>query len=369
MIVLTVDDSDVNLAVYRGILSKIAEVEIVGYTSPREALAWSETHRVDVVVVDYHMPEIDGLAFIDRFRRFPSAEHALVIMITGDGEREIRHHALESGGANDFLTKPIDRIEFNSRIRNLLELAKARRELSDRAKWLDVKIEVATSSIVAREIETIVRLTRAAEFRDDVTGMHVIRVGHMCAALARNIGLPDEECKMLLLAAPMHDIGKVATPDGILLKPGKLTVEEFDIMKRHTTIGYEILKDSESPMLQCAAEIALTHHERFDGTGYPRALSGSSIPLSGRLCSIVDVFDALTSKRPYKEAWSFERALAMIESESGTQFDPDVNAAFCNSLDEILAIKKRFSDATAGSASLREAFEFHEKAARPLAQA
>jgi response regulator RpfG family c-di-GMP phosphodiesterase len=361
VIVLTVDDSDVNLAVYRGILSKISDVDIASFTSPREALAWSETHAVDVVVVDYHMPDIDGLAFIDRFRRFPSAEHALVMMITGDGEREIRHQALSSG-ANDFLIKPIDRIEFNSRIRNLLELAKSRRELSDRAKWLDVKIEEATSSIVSREIETIVRLTRAAEFRDDVTGMHVIRVGHMCAALARSIGLPEEECKMLLLAAPMHDIGKVAISDEILLKPGKLTPEEFEIMKQHTTAGYEVLRGSESPMLQCAAEIALTHHERFDGTGYPRALCGSSIPLSGRLCSIVDVFDALTSRRPYKEAWSIEDALATIDADSGTQFDPDVASVFREALDEILAIKERFSDVAAGSASLKEAFELQDVA-------
>jgi putative two-component system response regulator len=356
MIVLTVDDSDVNLAVYRGILAKIAGVAVVSHTSPTEALAWAEGHSVDVAVVDYHMPELNGLAFIDRFRRIPVAEHALVMMITSDGEREIRHQALESG-ANDFLTKPIDRIEFNARIRNLLELAKSRRELSDRSKWLDTEIEKATSSIVSREIETIVRLTRAAEFRDDVTGMHVIRVGHMCAALARTIGLPDDECKMLLLAAPMHDIGKVATPDEILLKPGKLTPEEFEIMKQHTVAGYEILKGSESAMLRCAAEIALTHHERFDGLGYPRALRGSAIPLSGRLCSIVDVFDALTSKRPYKEAWSIEKALVAIDADSGTQFDPDVTEIFHKTLDDILAIKKEFADAGTGSASLVAAFE------------
>jgi putative two-component system response regulator len=209
---------------------------------------------------------------------------------------------------------------------------------------------------VAREIETIVRLTRAAEFRDEVTGQHVVRVGHMCAALARTIGLPHGECEMLLLAAPMHDIGKVATPDGILLKPGPLTAAEFEIMKGHTIAGYEILKGSESPMLQCAAEIALTHHERFDGKGYPRGLGGSDIPLSGRLCSIVDVFDALTSKRPYKAACSLEKALEAVDAGVGGQFDPDVAGFFHDSMDEILAIKKRFLDPV-DSGAFKEALE------------
>jgi putative two-component system response regulator len=345
MIVLAVDDSDVNLAVYRGALSKLPQVEVVCHTSPLEALAWVAHNAVDVVVVDYHMPKIDGLEFIDRFRRLATAEHALVLMVTADAEKAVRYRALEAG-ANDFLTKPIDRLEFTARMRNLMELAQSRRQLAERSEFLRVEVERATSNIVAREIETIVRLTRAAEFRDEVTGQHVVRVGHMCATLARTIGLPDEECEMLLLAAPMHDIGKVATPDDILLKPGPLTVSEFAVMKKHTLAGFEILKDSASPMLRCAAEIALTHHERFDGQGYPHGLSGSTIPLSGRLCSIVDVFDALTSKRPYKVAWDTERAIATIASGSGTQFDPDVHSAFQSCLDGILAIKQRFLDPT-----------------------
>jgi putative two-component system response regulator len=229
-------------------------------------------------------------------------------------------------------------------MRNLLELASNRRQLGARSEQLRKEVARATLSLVDREIETIVHLTRAAEFRDEVTGQHVIRVGHMCAAVARTIGLPTEEREMLLLAAPMHDIGKVATPDGILLKPGPLTADEFEIMKQHTTAGYEILKDSESGMLQCAAEIALTHHERFDGKGYPRKLVGSHIPLGGRLCSTVDVFDALTSVRPYKRAWDIEKAIAAIDAGSGTQFDPDVVGMFHNSIDEILAIKKQFAD-------------------------
>jgi putative two-component system response regulator len=343
MIVLAVDDSDVNLAVYRGALSRLPDVQVVCRTSPLEALEWTHGNAADVVVVDYHMPKLNGLQFIEQFRRLPNTEHTLVLMVTADAEKAVRYSALEAG-ANDFLTKPIDRLEFTARMRNLMELARSRRQLSARSVLLREEVERATASLAAREIETIARLTRAAEFRDEVTGQHVVRVGHMCAILARTIGLPEEECSTLFLAAPMHDIGKVATPDGILLKPGPLTTDEFAIMKRHTVAGFEILKDSESAMLQCAADIALTHHERFDGKGYPRGLTGTDIPLSGRLCSIVDVFDALTSKRPYKDAWDVDRALAMIREGTGSQFDPDVASAFHASLDQHLAIKAKFSD-------------------------
>jgi len=343
MVVLTVDDSDINLAVYRGALSRIDGVEVTGYSSPIAALEWANENVVDVAVVDYHMPELDGVSFIERFRAIPSAKHSLLVMITSDWEREVRHRAL-AAGANDFLTKPIDQVEFTARVRNLLEVAGARRNLADRAEWLHREVQRATSIIVEREIETIARLTRTAEFRDDVTGLHVIRVGHMCAALGRTAGLPDDDCKMLLLAAPMHDIGKVATPDAILLKPGRLDHDEMEIMKQHTTSGFEILKNSKSPMLQLAAEIALTHHERFDGTGYPQGLRGNTIPLSGRLCSIVDVFDALTSVRPYKDAWPIDKALKTVRDGAGTQFDPEVIALFDRSLSDVLEIKRRFSD-------------------------
>jgi putative two-component system response regulator len=267
-------------------------------------------------------------------------------MVTADKDTEIRHRALELGAA-DFLTKPIDRLEFVARIRHLLALVRSRRQLSDRAVWLREEVERATAALRDQEMETIERLTRAAEFRDSVTGMHVVRVGEMCAALARTIGLPEDECRMLRLSAPMHDIGKVATPDHILLKPGPLTPEEFEIMKQHAMAGYDILKGSRSPMLQQAAEIALTHHERWDGTGYPRGLGGTQIPLSGRLCSIVDVFDALTSVRPYKKAWTIEEALAELTTKSGTAFDPDVVAVFHDSRTAIVDIKQRFSDARA----------------------
>lgn len=359
MIVLAVDDSDINLAVYRGMLRQIPDVHMVCHTSPLAALEWSAENAADVVVVDYHMPDIDGLQFVERFRTLARSSDALVMIVTADTEISVRHQALEMG-ANDFLTKPVDRVEFTARIHNLLEIAKGRRQLADRAEWLREEVERATATLAAREIETIVRLTRAAETRDDVTGMHVIRVGHICAALARTIGLPDDQCKTLLLAAPMHDIGKVATPDSVLFKPGPLTSQEIEIMKAHTTAGYEILKDSESEMLQCAAEIALTHHECFDGSGYPQRLKGSAIPLAGRLCSVADVFDALTSIRPYKLAWSVEKAVEYIDEQTSTQFDPEIVAAFHQAREEIVGIKRSFADRPAETDKLARAYGYFQ---------
>jgi two-component system, response regulator RpfG len=348
MLVLAVDDSDLNLAVYRSVLSRIKDVSVAPFTQPQLALDWARENSPDLVIVDYHMPKFDGLEFLERFRQNAHTKETLVVMITADAEREVRHRALSSG-VNDFLNKPIDPIEFQARIHNLLELANRRKQMADHAAWLRSEVERATEAIASREIETILRLTRAAEFRDDITGMHVIRVGHICATLARAVGMAEEECKRFLLAAPMHDIGKVATPDGILLKPGPLTPDEFEIMKLHTIAGHEILKDSASAMLQLAAEIALTHHERFDGNGYPRGLKGSEIPLSGKLCSIADVFDALTSARPYKEAWTIEQAVEHIDSARETQFDPELVDVFHRSFDEIVAIKRRFGASHSGT--------------------
>jgi putative two-component system response regulator len=352
MLVLAVDDSDLNLSVYRSALAHIDDMTVMPFTDPQLALDWARDGVADLVLVDYHMPTIDGLEFLRRFRLLSHAADALVVMITADAERDVRHRALSSG-VNDFLNKPIDPVEFKARVQNLLELANRRKKMADRAEWLRSEVERATEAIASREIETILRLTRAAEFRDDITGMHVIRVGHICATLARALGMPEEECQKYLLAAPMHDIGKVATPDGILLKPGPLSSDEFEVMKLHTIAGYEILKDSASEMLQLAAEIALTHHERFDGNGYPRGLKRSEIPLSGRLCSIADVFDALTSPRPYKEAWTIEAAVENIDASRGSHFDPEVVDLFHSCFDDILTIKQRFHATHVGTLTCR----------------
>jgi putative nucleotidyltransferase with HDIG domain len=340
---LMIDDSDVNLAIYRGALYSLPDTEVSMEMSPRVALGRAVLETFDVIIVDFHMPEMDGLEFISEFRRIEGSKETIVVMITSETDVAIRRKALEMG-VTDFLNKPVDRSELQARIRNLLSLASAQRQLASRAVQLRHEVDLATETIRKREVETIMRLTRAAEFRDAGTGMHVVRVGEMAAALARSMGLPSAECEMILLAAPMHDVGKVATPDEILLKPGKLTVAEFEVMKQHAQAGYEILRESESPMLQLAAEIAISHHERFDGKGYPNHLAGHDIPLSGRLVSIVDVFDALTSVRPYKPAWTSDAAIAEIRKGNGTQFDPEIHELFFGALDEILDIRRRFQD-------------------------
>lgn len=352
--VLVVDDSNLNLAMYHALLATMADVDVVAFSSPQLAIQW--THREgapDIAIVDYHMPEIDGITFVSRMKAQTDDDRTLFVMITSDAQ--VRQAALD-GGVNDFLTKPIDRAEFLARMRNMRALATSRRQLSDRAEWLREEVARATSSVLSREIETIVRLTRLAEFRDDVTGTHVVRVGHMCAAVGRAMGLDDEHAKMLLLASPMHDIGKVAIADNVLRKPGPLTNDEFETMKHHTVVGYEILKDSESAMLRCAADIALSHHERWDGAGYPYGLAGEAIPLGGRICSIVDVFDALTSERPYKPAWEVGRALKVLMEDAGTRFDPKVVDAFHDALGDLLAIKRRYSERVTDIGELVRAF-------------
>jgi putative two-component system response regulator len=340
--VLLVDDNEINLGIYRTALRRLPEAECVTFTSSREALDWVHGSEVHVVVVDYDMPAPDGLEFIRLFRA-NDAEDVPVVMVTASEDRAIRRSALELG-ATDFLNKPVDPLEFRARIKNMLALAESRRQLKAHNLHLVEEVRRATAAIHSREREMITKLMTISEFRDNETGRHIERMGYFSAEIGAALGLNDAECEMLLFAAPMHDIGKISVPDSILLKPGKLTPDEWIVMKQHTVAGYDILKDSQSPMLRYAAEIALSHHERYDGTGYPSGLSGETIPLSGRICAVADVFDALTSARPYKEAWTTERALEHIRGQSGTHFDPKLVDAFDAALPKILAIKEAYVD-------------------------
>lgn len=350
MNVLMVDDNEVNLAVYRNALKSVEGAVCVPFTSSTEALAWSAENEAGVVLVDYDMPHPNGLEFIEAFRRLGTHTQVPIIMITGLDERDIRYRALDLGAA-DFLSKPVDIAEFRARMRNMLALTDGRKKLADRARWLTSEVQRATADILAREKETINRLMRAAEFRDNETGMHIVRMGYFSAQIGRAFGLPDVECETLLMATPMHDIGKVATPDRILLKPGKLDADEWTIMKQHTIAGYEILKDSQSELLQTAAQIALSHHEKFDGSGYPYGLKGQDIPLCGRICAVSDVFDALTSERPYKHAWPAEQAIDEIDRLSGSHFDPDLVRAFHEALPQILETKQQYRDEDSATAA------------------
>ena len=343
MKILIVDDAIFNVEVYKRILRAIPGAECIGFTASAAALVWAASNEPDLVLVDFNMPEPNGHQFIERFRQLKNKASTPIVMLTGTQERSVLYRAFELG-VTDFLTTPSDPIEIVTRVRNLLALRDGQKKLADRTAWLAAEVKRATSELANREEETIFRLLRVAEFRDDDTGNHVVRIGHFAALLGATLGLSNENVELLRLAAPMHDIGKVATPDNILLKPGKLTPDEWMIMKQHTTSGYEILKDSRSKFLQRGAEIALTHHERFDGSGYPRGMTGEAIPLFGRITAVADVFDALTSVRPYKKAWPLSEAFDHIQADSGMHFDPKLVAAFLSVPAEVAAIKLQYTE-------------------------
>ncbi len=342
--VLIVDDNATNLTLFRYLLKKVDEtIDSVCFDDPIKAMEWCQTNEPDLVLLDYMMPFIDRLEFIERFRIIDGYKEIPIVMVTADTENDVRHRALELG-AHDFLNKPIDKTELLARVRNLLALRHTQLELSDRAAWLAIEIKRATAELMAREKEMVLRLSKAAEHRDPETGQHLLRMANYSRLIARELNLSEAEQELILEAAPMHDIGKVATPDAVLLKQGKLTDEEFIIMKQHAAVGYSILCDSDSLLLRTAATMALNHHEKFDGTGYPNALKGDNIPLYGRIVAVADVFDALTSARPYKKAWALDDAVQFLKEQSGKHFDPQCLEAFFRVWDEVLKIHARYQD-------------------------
>lgn len=341
--IAVVDDSTLNLKLFSGLLKRFEGVVVRSFEVSQTALAWCLQNPVDMLVVDYMMPAPDGIEFIRAFRAQEDKRSVPILMATANDLKEVRYQALDMG-ASDFLTKPIDKHEFLARSGNLLELRRRQRMMDDRALWLSEEVKRATQEIRDRERETLLRLARAAEFRDPETGAHIQRIAAYSELIARELGLSEKKQEEVLEAAPMHDLGKIGTPDHILLKPGKLTPEEFEIMQRHAQMGYEILHGSASSVLQTAAIIARAHHEKFDGSGYPQGLAGESIPLEGRIVAVADVFDALTSERPYKKAWSLEDARDYLLQNSGTHLDPQCVNVFINAWADVLTIRARYQD-------------------------
>jgi putative two-component system response regulator len=341
--VLIIDDTEINLILFAALVKKLEDCEPHTFTDARSGLNWAKEHVPDLVIVDYMMPDIDGLEFIRLLREMPGCDVVPVVMITANDQKQLRYRALDLG-ANDFLTKPVDKVEFLARSRNMLLVSDARKQLSDRAQWLADEVRKATAEIVARERETVFRLCKAAEYRDPETGAHILRMAHYSQLIARGLGLSVEDQELLLEAAPMHDIGKVGIPDGILLKPARLDAEEFEVMKRHAIYGYELLQGSSSRVLQAGADIALGHHEKFDGSGYPAGVMGTDIPIFSRIVAVADVFDALTSERPYKKAWTLEAAVDLLLEGSGTHFDPDCVKAFLGAWDDVMDIRSRYQE-------------------------
>ena len=277
----------------------------------------------DLVVLDLHLPYTDGFALLERLVR----SHVPVLVLTADDSPTTRRRALGLG-AKDFVTKPIDRVEILLRVGNLLQTRRLQRALEDRNTDLQRWVRARTADLEDARRETLERLAAAAEHRDDDTQQHTKRVGRTAALLAKQLGLSADTVEHLRYAAPLHDVGKIGIPDAVWLKPGTLTEHERKMLERHTEIGARILSGSRSPILRLAEQIARTHHERFDGTGYPQGLAGDAIPLAGRITAVADVFDVLAHPRPHKKAWPLEQAVQEVVDQAGRQFDPEVVAAF-----------------------------------------
>ena len=313
------------------------------FDTPSRALEFARNNRVDIVLTDYKLPEFDGIELVKQLRSLPHCVDVPVVVITVVDDRKIRYDALEAG-ATDFLIKPLDEHETRARCANLLELRRHKIVLSDQARVLQYQVDKSVSEIHERELETLAKLAKAGEFRDRTTGNHLMRMARYSALIGMNLGLGAETSHVLEVAAPMHDIGKIGIPDAILLKNGPLTREEDETMRRHPRIGYDILKGSPSKYLSMGAIIALGHHEKFDGSGYPNGLHGDDIPLVARIVAVADVFDALVSERPYKHAWPIVESVEYLKSQRGRHFDPRCVDAFLADSSKVEAIIRELGD-------------------------
>lgn len=335
--ILVVDDFKANVEFFTAILE--GDYRVISAYEGETAIAKARSEHPDLVLLDIMMPGLDGYEVCRALKADPRTKSIPVIFVTALGEVEDEARAFEAGGA-DFLTKPVRPVVVVARVKTQLALR-------GQMRALESMVRERTAELERTRFEIIRRLGRAAEFRDNETGLHVIRMGLYGEHVALAYGLSIDDAELFLHALPMHDIGKIGIRDSILLKPGRLDEEEMEEMRKHCEIGARILGEDSghgSEPLALAAVCALSHHERWDGTGYPRRLAGEDIPLIGRIAAVADVFDALTSRRPYKEPWPIGRAAAEIQNGSGTQFDPDVVRAFARALPEVLEVRERYRE-------------------------
>jgi two-component system, response regulator RpfG len=334
-IIYIVDDESVSRMLLSKTISHIdSGMTVKSFQSAPAALAAIETSPPDLIITDYKMPIMDGIEFTNRVRRLHHCKDIPVIMITIVADRAILHDALKNG-VTEFLNKPFDKVECEARCKNLLQLGKHQTRLKRRSFRLEKKISETTEEILIREKETLLRLTKACGFKDCVTGEHLLRIGRLSKIIALELGFEETHAEILETASPLHDIGKLAISDNILMKKGKLTEQEFEIMKTHTTIGYEILKDSPSPYLQMGALISLNHHEKYDGSGYPNKISGKDIPIEARIVTVADVFDSLSNHRPYKKAWPIGETIEYLLAQQEKHLDPECVKALINRIDDV----------------------------------
>jgi putative two-component system response regulator len=332
--VLIVDDTPLNIDVLVGALKD--DYEVIAAINGQMALNIVRHAPPDIILLDIMMPGIDGYEVCRRLKEDLTTRHIPVIFITAKItlDEELQGFAV---GAVDYITKPVSAPLVQARVRTHLALHDQNREL-------ERKVRQRTAELQETRLKIIQRLGRAAEYKDNETGLHVIRMSHYSHILAQAAGLGEREAEMLLNAAPMHDIGKIGIPDEILKKPGKLEAEEFRIMQQHCNIGAEIIGEDSAELLQLARVVALSHHEKWDGSGYPQGLVGEDIPRVGRMVAVADVFDALTSKRPYKRAWSLEEAIDYLQQSVGSHFDPELVPLFVQQIDQVKAVMDQFAD-------------------------
>ena len=343
-LVVVIDDEFTSRVILDKIVQSVqSNIVVKTFADPITALAWVRNNQPDLIIVDYMMNGMTGLEAVKQMRQIYSLEGVPIVVVTALEEQSIKYQALESG-ATDFISKPIDPYECKVRCRNMLHLRQQQKIILNRAQFLEQRIADATQQIRDREQETLFRLAKAGEYRDQDTGNHIVRMAKYSRLIGEAMGLDQEQCELIERAAPMHDIGKIGIPDHILLKQGKLTSEELAIMKTHPVIGFQILQNSPSKYLRLGADIALSHHEKFDGSGYPYGTKGDEIHLEARIVAVADVYDALTSRRPYKTAWSNEDGLDYLTKNSGKHFDPACVDAFVAQFSKASLIQQQLQE-------------------------
>ncbi len=347
--ILVVDDQANNTELLEAYLSPQG-YDVITASSGKEALGKISGGEIDLILLDVMMPEMDGFEVTRLIRADENSRMIPVVLITALHGTEDRIEGIDAG-CDDFISKPVDRLELLARVRSLLKvkayndlLGNYRKELESEVAARTEDLKNALAKLQESSLETIYRLSMASEYKDEDTGAHIKRMSLYSAAIAREMKLDDNIVRLILYSSPMHDVGKIGIPDLILMKPGKLDAAEWKIMMQHTNIGAGILKGSEAEFIRMAEQIARSHHEKWDGTGYPDGLKGTEIPVVCRITAIADVFDALTSRRPYKEPFSIEKSISIITEGRGSHFDPDVFDAFITVKDEILSIKDQFEN-------------------------
>ena len=362
--IMIVDDEPLNIKVVRKYLQGAGYSNFISTSDATDAMEIMRGEQPDVVLLDIMMPQVSGLDILDAMRLDDKLRHIPTIILTASADPYTKTRALELG-ANDFLAKPVDPNDLAPRVRNALVVKAHQDHLANYAEKLKKEVRDRTAELEVSRQEIIHCLARAGEYRDHETGHHVIRVGMYVSIIARNMGFPDDMVELMEQASLLHDVGKIGISDLILLKPGKLTIEEFEVMKKHCEFGRNIIdsrpdhrwdafgrdrdfgtKIPGSPIIQMAARIAMTHHEHWDGSGYPRGLTRQEIPVEGRITAVADVFDALSSMRPYKQPYPVERCLEMVKEKSGSHFDPEVVAAFFAGLPEVERVRTKYADET-----------------------